>query len=438
MNCNQIFEALAAESGKNAKLDILNAHKDNDLFKEVCRLALDPLTLFYIKKIPTYQTMPVSTCSLEDAVTLIVAELSTRKMTGNRAITFLSNILGELKKDDAKVIERIILKDLRCGVDTAVNKVWPNLVMEYPCMLATAYDQKLIDKFQFPGYVQLKLDGMRFNAIVKDGVCQFRSRQGKVIEIADPTLGDLFVSMGEGVYDGELLCRKDDGTVMDRATGNGIINKAVKGTQSPAEGRSVCAVLWDFIPLSGFSKGVYNVDYVHRLNVIQDAVGTLPPQFRIEVVHTDTVANIDEAQEIFQKFLDEGLEGIILKSTKMIWKNARSKDQIKFKGEEDCDLLITDWIEGNGKYVGMLGKLRCQSSDGKVVVDVGIGDKTTNIMTDEFRANTKPADVIGKIAAVKYNVRIKKRNSDIDSLFLPRLLEIREDKTVADASGKIK
>ena len=106
---------------------------------------------------------------------------------------------------------------------------------------------------------------------------------------------------------------------------------------------------------------------------------------------------------------------------------------------KDCDLEVVGWIEGKGKYVGMLGKLECKSSDGKIRVDVGSGDKETKILTDEFRANTKPEDIIGKIVTVKYNARIKdKRRPEFDSLFLPGLVEIREDKTGADHSSTIK
>ncbi len=442
MSINEIFEELAATPGKNDKLDILNRNKDNDLFKEVCRLALDPFTRFFTKKIPAYTTTNPGRVSLPTLLTCLKA-ISNREVTGNAAITELQNILCSASTDDAKVIERIVLKDLRCGVDTAVNKVWPNLVMDYPCMLATAFDAKLVDKFKFPALVQCKLDGMRFNAIVRDNKCEFRSRQGKPIDIADPTFAQLFIDLAEGqdfVFDGELLCRNADGTVMNRSTGNGIINKAAKGTMTLAEGQSVCAVLWDMIEGEKFRAGLSNVAYQDRLKVLNGRVAhNIPSQFRVEVVFTATVQNLDEAQEIFQRLLSEGQEGIIMKSPLMIWKNTRSKDQIKFKDELDCDLVCVGWVEGEGKYVGMLGKLQCESADGKIKVDVGIGDKNTKIMSDEFRANTKPEDVIGKIMAIKYNARIKDRKRpEYDSLFIPRLVEIREDKSVADVASKIK
>ena len=49
---NELFETLAANGSRNFKIDFLTIHKDNELLKEVIRLALDPFTQFYQRKIP--------------------------------------------------------------------------------------------------------------------------------------------------------------------------------------------------------------------------------------------------------------------------------------------------------------------------------------------------------------------------------------------------
>ena len=51
---NELFETLAANGSRNFKIDFLTMHKDNELLKEVIRLALDPFTQFYQRKIPDY------------------------------------------------------------------------------------------------------------------------------------------------------------------------------------------------------------------------------------------------------------------------------------------------------------------------------------------------------------------------------------------------
>ena len=434
MSINNIFEQLAAESGRNAKIAILNKNKGNAVLKEVCRLALDPFTQFYIRKIPDYKTFKRPELTLAQGLADISKNLATRKITGNAGIAFLRSVLERLDADDAKVLVRVIEKDLRCGASEAtINAVWAGLVHEYPCMLASAYDQKLVDKVKFPAFVQLKADGMRFNAIVKNGSVDFRTRNGKQIHIADPTFEDHFIKMANGdsvVFDGELICKSESGDVLDRKTGNGILNKAVKQTQSVKEGQSVCAVLWDMIPYANFQVGICNIPYDSRFKALQKVI-TLASRTRVECIPSKIVDSLDDARACFEEYLSAGQEGIILKTRDMVWEDKRSKSQIKFKGEFECDLKVVEWQEGTGKHVGRLGALICESADGKVRVGVGTG------FTDANRDAITPK-IVGKIVAVKYNARINDKRSDVDSLFLPVFVEVRLDKTKADHSRSIK
>lgn len=430
---NTIFDQLASNSSRNFKIDLLTKHKDNDLLKRVCFLALDPFTQFYIRKIPSYKPAPANLASSLEISLDGLSLLSSRKITGNAAIEYLADLLGNLTAEDAKVVERIIEKDLKCGVsESTVNKVWPGLAFEYPCMLASAYDEKLISKMKWPAYVQLKADGVRFNAIVKDGSVEFRSRNGKLIQIADPEFALPFIEMAEGVdlvFDGELLV-VDDNSILDRKTGNGIISKAIKGTQSEAEGKMVRTQLWDWVRLEDFRKGKCNIPYQTRLYELTEALRTVDTD-RVSIIPTETCRSFEEALVVFRRYYDQDLEGAIIKATDMIWENKRSKQQIKLKGELECDLKVVDWVEGTGKHQGRLGALIVESSDGKVRTGLGTG------YTDDDRTSITK-DVVGKIVAVKYNARISDKKSDVDSLFLPVFVCVREDKDQADSSDDIK
>lgn len=424
-----ILEELASDNSRLFKQALLEKHKDNEVLKEVFRLAYDPFTQFYIRKIPAYTR---NTGKMDGQLTLQLAMpqlgmLSTRQVTGNAGIDFLADLLSRLEPKDAQVLERIIGKDLKvgCSASTA-NKVWSYLIAEYPCMLCSQFDQKIVDKLKFPAMVQLKMDGMRFNAIVKDGAVAFRSRNGKEINL----LGNLeqeFIEMSRGqnvVFDGELVV-SDKGLLLDRQTGNGILNKAVKGTISDLEAHKVHATVWDIIPYEHFIAGKGTVDYGVRFAILQ----TMSLPRKVHLVEHRMVNNFDEAQVIFEKYLAEGQEGIILKDLRGKWEDKRSKGQIKMKGELECDLKIVGIQEGTGKYVGKVGAYLCESADGVIKVDVGSGFKDDQRGIDN--------SVIGKIVAVKYNVRIKNKQGE-ESLFLPIFLEIREDKTKADSSKDIK
>jgi ATP-dependent DNA ligase len=425
MNLNAFFNDLANNPSRNYKLEQLEKNKNNEVLREVIRLALDPFTQFYQRKIPAY-TAQGGGCLVKAMEELY--ELSSREVTGNAAIQRLTEILSGLDSCNAKVIERIIAKDLKCGVQSSTaNAVWTGLVPEYPVMLCSPFEQKLVDKVKFPAAVQLKMDGMRFNAIVRNGKCEFRSRNGKEIQL----LGNLeqeFIDLAgdiDCVFDGELLVN-DKGVILDRQTGNGILNKANKGTIKTDEARKVHAVLWDLIPYASFVDGHCPTPYSTRFGSLQ--VMKLPKKLSL-VEHT-VVPDMAAATRLFEGYLADGQEGIILKDLSGEWEDKRSKTQIKFKGELECDLKIVSIEEGTGKYAGMLGAIQCESADGIVKVSVGSG------FNDEQRKNLGK-EIVGKIAAIKYNMRIKNKAGE-ESLFLPIVLEIRDDKEVADTAEVIK
>ena len=436
-----VIEQLASDNSRLAKEAILKKNVNNELLKRVFKLALNPFVQFYIRKIPSYDTaVDINRKSLEDALTSL-SVLSDRVMTGHAAINHLQFILGSLSKEDAKIIERIIAKDMRCGVSEAtINKIWPGTIPSYPVMLASGYDQKLVDKIKFPAYVQLKLDGMRFNAIVKGEVVEYRSRNGKELTIPNKSFDIPFITMAkfygvDMVFDGELLVVNAAGKPVNRQTGNGILSKSIKGTMSEQEADSVRATLWDAITFEKFSEGIETEPYSVRMAKLSNAISDMRGQkgqvgHYIDLVWNKQVNDIYTAQKIFEKFLAEGQEGTILKSKDGIWEDKRSKTQIKFKGELECELKVVDWEEGTGKNVGRLGALVCESSDGVIRVNVGSG--YSDEQRDEY---TKK--VIGKIVTVKYNARIKDK-SGVESLFLPVFIELREDKDKAESSKSIK
>ena len=426
----QILNELASTSSRLEKEAIIRREKDNMLLKRVYFLAYDPFTQFYQRKIPVYNPAQEYQADSLDSVLDSLAMLSTRKVTGNAAIEHLTKLLSSLIASDAQVIERIIGKDLKCGAsDSTANKIWPGLVHEYPCMLASGYDDKLVAKIKWPAMAQLKMDGMRFNAIVKDGKCEFRSRNGKEVNL----LGNLeneFIALAMGkntVFDGELVVLSEDGmSYLDRQTGNGILNKAVKGTITPDLATQVSATLWDIIPYEDFQNSISKHAYRDRFELLE---AMHLDSGKIRIVSNEIVANLEEARTLFERYLVEGQEGIILKDSNGLWENKRSRGQIKFKGELECDLRIVGIQEGTGKYVGMVGAYLCESEDGSIKVAVGSG------LSDEQRVID--LSVISKIMAVKYNARIKNKQGE-ESLFLPIALEIREDKTTANNNKEIK
>jgi len=439
MTTLSILKQLEGTSSRNEKESILRANENNELLKRVIKYALDPYTQFYIRKIPKYTPAADNQADFLDSVLDSLNMLSTRQVTGNAAIDYLTKLLSSLVADDAEVVERVVKRDLRCGVQEATaNKIWSGLVEEYPCMLCSQYEERNVSKMKYPAYAQMKMDGMRFNAIVTNNGVTFRSRNGKVMDLGG-NLESEFIELASligndsVVFDGELMIMyPDDIQFADRQTGNGILSKAQKGTMSAKEAAMVHASLWDCIPLKEFKDGAYNVSYESRFEPINKLWKDNKLPKKIHIVYSQTVDSLEQAKELFQELLFNGHEGIILKDKNGVWENKRVKHQIKFKGELECDLIVTDWEEGTGKNAGKLGAIICESSDGKVKVGVGTG------FTDAQRTLYTREETVGKIVAIKYNARIADRNTGQESLFLPVFTELRLDKDKPDSSESIK
>jgi ATP-dependent DNA ligase len=308
-------------------------------------------------------------------------------------------------------------------------------------MLASGFEQKLIDKIGFPAFVQLKLDGMRFNAIVRGDKIEFRSRNGRQLDIASDLFAKAFIGLAniygtDIVFDGELLVVDSSGKPLDRKTGNGILTKAIKGTQSAKEGGMIRAILWDAIPFEYFVRREYKLSYKERFKSLVSKIEKFKSKsqisYLIDIVTTEVVNNQSTVNLLFSKYLDEGQEGIIFKSFNGIWEDKRSKDQVKFKAELECDLIVVGWEKGTGKNKDRLGALICESSDGLIRVNVGSG--YTDAQREEFVVDY----VKGKVVTIKYNARIKDKGGNVESLFLPTFIELREDKNSADNIKDIK
>ena len=419
----QILEKLASDNSRIFKESILEEHRNNDVLKRVIDLALNPFTQFYQKKIPSYmQDEPMF--SIEEAMNRLYP-LQSRMVTGNAAIDHLRETLSGCNEDDAKVIERIIEKDLQCGVSVAtVNKIWPGLIPTFDVMLC----HKDISHIKYPAYAQCKADGARCHLYWDGSNATAFSRSGKQFELHGELNQSAQYMMEPGeTFDGELLVVDSNGNVLDRKTGNGILNKANKGTISQEEASRIIFVPWDIVDQTGTIP--YNERW-KELSTRFELIGTVNNKFR--EIETRIVNNVEEAQEFFGEMIAKGQEGAVLKNIDNVWEGKRVKSCGKMKSEEEADLIVVGWEEGTGKNVGRLGNLICETADGKLRVSVGTG------FSDNQRECFVPENTIGTIVTVRYNQRIKSKTDKLESLFLPRFVEFREDKDVANTIEELK
>jgi len=446
-----ILNEIGANSARTYKINVITKHKDNELFKRTLFLTLDPYTNFFIRKIPEYKATGAKNL---DWALVELEKLSNRQLTGHAGIEHLRNILSNLISDDAIVVERIIGKDLRVSAaDGTVNEAIKDFIPTYPCLLARPYEAKNIKNIVYPAYSQLKADGVRVNIHVNGSGITFCGRSGKVMDLLN-TLDSDFEQLGTNfstpvVFDGELVVMGPDSKLLSRKVGNGIINKAIKGTMSAEEAKMVRVQLWDVIPADEFKARKSKEEYTDRFNKLIAAIKTETDKitpgdrtaaalkgtgFTYWVIPWRMVNNLEEAQEHFEEMLSIKEEGTILKNGCAFWEDTRSKHLVKLKSEKDCDLEVIGWTEGKGKFVGMVGSLLCASSDG--LVETNLSGFTDDVRKD---ITVRIKEIMGTIVAVLYNERISdKSRPGVDSLFLPRYAEFRYDKSIANSSKEIK
>lgn len=466
-----ILNQIAAIGSTKQKQAILEQNKDNELLKRVYRLTYARGLQFYIKKWPpagnTSQSYGMLT--LDDMLDFLEFTLATRKLTGNAAITELSGYIADGKKDDVEVLRRVLKRDLECGASVSIaNKVWKGLIPEQPQMLASSYDEKGIKKnIKFPAYAQLKADGARcFAEIRGDELDDVRllSRAGNEYLGLDILKAELIKMTKEArqkhpegvLIDGELVYHetveespegldflfnaypemskaKEFSVAESRTTSNGLANKSLKGTISEKEAHGMKFQVWDYVPLvEVYGKPAFRMKYDVRFTALELMTQGYD---KVILIENQVVHNLEEAKQVYKKYIDQGLEGIILKNINSLWDNTRSKDLYKFKEVITVDLKITG-IYPHRKDPTKAGGFNLESECGNIKVNAGSGLKDKagkdSHELDRTRIMNNPELYIGKVLECECNGWLKVDGRDYVKLFLPIAIRLREDKTEAN------
>jgi DNA ligase-1 len=428
-NLYTIIKELQNASGSNAKTAILEANKDNDLLKAYLRATYDPALSYYQT---TVKTHPATLCYsfTQGTIQAIVKTLAQRELTGDAAKKWLDNLMKASNKEAQELIQLLIKRSVGAGAgDTMILKVFPDLYFIPPYQRCSLMDAKAKDRFsKLESFlVQEKLDGS-FCYLVKEAgkAPEAITRAGSKYpaefaeKLATPKC-EGFVVIGELVV--VDYTEDEDGSLLDRKTGNGILNSVLKGGELGND-LEVILIAWDCINTTEFKNGCSKDPYWKRLEMLE-LVWENP-------VKTRYVKSLEDAYKIYSNFTAAGKEGCVVKSKDFLWRDGTSKDCIKLKIEFEVDLEVVGMTEGTGKAKGMMGSMTLASSDRVLVTDCGSG------FSDEQRKyfwNYKE-ETIGDIVTVKANDIISKRDSMIASLFLPIFVENRLDKTEADSYAR--
>ena len=429
MTSNEAFyllQCIQEETSRTEKINLLKEFLYDELFRNIVLYAYDPFKNYYIKVIT--QT-PIGTGMFNDWTFALLDNLATRRLSGEESKRAVRKELERLDLESQKIFRQILKKDLGVGINTkSINTAWKGLIKVFPYMRCSTLDDVHLDSLNWKQGVfsQIKADGMFANISMTPYGAKVNTRLGNPfdMEVLSDFRSILERDLREGSqYHGELLVVDPNERYLERKKGNGILNSILKGGKLP-EGYSIAVELWDFVPLDMIKeKGKYYSPYNTRYKQLEDMLSKSP----IKLIETKIVHSIEEATEHFSEAVFKGEEGVIIKDPQAIWQDGTSRMQIKLKPTKEIDLRVVDFIEGTGKNSDTFGSILCTTEDGMLEVKV-------SGFTDEDRKKIweEKEDWIGSIVSVKYNSLINSKNKNNSSLYLPRFIERRFDKEIAD------
>lgn len=414
----EIFKQIQKTSSTNDKKVIITANKENELFKKCLKFLLDGNIVTGMSSRKISKKVPKSNYTLptfED-----VMKYLEQNNTGTDVdIAMIQSFLNE-HEENREFFEQMITKKFRLGADTKViNACIPGLIPTWDIQQAYPLSEKNEPKDGDWFALSQKLNGI--NASFYKG--KLISRQGKEFTGLQHIIDDIekLPKHDDFFFNGELIRKNIDNLPDDEnfQIGTGIINS------DSMDKSCIGFKIYEVLPIEEFEKGESKLTYKDRrhnvLNPLSVAISRANLK-NIEVVPL-VYEGTDKSkiQELLDKANSDGWEGLMLnKDTK--WQNKRNNGILKVKSFKFADILCTDVLEGDGKYKGTLGLIKCNYKG----YDLGVGSGFTDEQRNYYWNHKE--EIIGKIVQIKYKGETKNKQGSLSVQF-PIFQTVRFDKT---------
>lgn len=419
----RLFKEIQNTSSLNDKKAIITANKNNKLFKKCLVFLLDGnITTGIAEK--KYDSLEAR-CSdwKHNDISAEFCELMNyikKHNTGRDEDVIQVQAWCYALDDEIKEFTRgMITKKIKLGIDVkGVNKVIPNLIPTWEVQQAYPLADKNEPKDGEWFALSQKLNGN--NNGVLNGKCI--SRQGKEFTGMEHIIADINkLSFKDMFFNGELI-RKNEDNLSDDANfqiGTGVINS------DDTDKTCIKFVIYEMLPKEEFLNGESKLTYKQRRKTYLDPLAEEIVALGLENIEVVPLVyegtDKSKIKELLDKADNDGWEGLILnKDTK--WKNKRNNGILKVKSFLHADLLCTDVVEGDGKYKGTLGLIKCDYKG----FELGVGSGFTDFQRDYYWKHRD--EIVGKIVQIKYKGETKNKQGGLSVQF-PIFEIVREDKT---------
>jgi DNA ligase-1 len=421
----RFYNEITQNNSRNYKQEILRKYKDDEVIKKYLQIAFDPYRVYGIstKKLST-EVRSIAAFIPQTSTVFGLFDYLAEHNTG----TFLEilecqnalNAVASLDRDCANLLTSLICKDLSIGCDAkTINKEIPGLIPTFNVQLANKY-------FDKPEYVEgktfaltTKIDGGRIIALKENGQVSFYTRAGQKYEGLVDLEDEMSRLMPEGTcLDGEI-------TLLDR--GSLSSKEAYKETMKivrtkDKEKHGIKMLVFDWMTVADFKEQQCDFPYKIRRTGAENVFAmndfTYFELLPILYLGDDT----DKITEILEEEIAKGEEGIMINIWDANYEFKRTNNLLKVKKFNTCDLRVTGFEEGTGKYVGMLGAFICEYKGGQVKVGSGLTDE----QRIEVWRNSRNYENL--IIEVSYFEETKDSTGKL-SLRFPTFKDFRFDKT---------
>jgi len=423
--------------------------------QQYIKLALDPQICFFLTKaqIPKIQssTNALTSCA---SVFRMLECLSTRTKTGNAAKAAIKEMLEASDNWVRVLFQWAIEKKLPGNIGrTIANKVWPDMIYKQPYGGCKPYDPEWIDRrFDWDEGVLIeeKIDGMTM-MLSKD-----MHRNPKVHTRAGQDITDqmhwyfrrVFSVMELGTVlhvEAQVL---QNGRPIDRAEGNGYFNSIIKGEGKQLRPDQILLTVLDQIDYDGFYKGKdptpagvrlnRMISFVEEYEMVTEQPGHVSHHQYVTFPLWQLIHSVPEAMRFAQNMIRGGGEGAVIKDPAAPWESKKMTSQMKVKNEFDCTLQVVgckphkvnpDWV---GSLICTSEQILHDRQMGLPAIETLVGSGLNEEAGHELDRTQGPDAFIGKLVEVKAECITKN-----DALQLPRVIEIRHDKTKADTYDEV-
>ena len=426
-NIKLFLEKMSETSSLNEKRKIFKEFSENETILKIFKYAYDNVEFTFGVKPARLDFTKNGYSSDTEEMFKLLDNLNNRTFSGNSAVEECNKFIENSDKNLSNIFYKILDRDLKIGFS---KKEFNKLVSgQFKCKNVNycrcdILNEKTLKKFTFPGFIQLKCDGTYREAHVHNGLVEFKTRSGE--SYRNPVLEEILKTLPDGYYLGEFTLGRADNPDANRAEGNGNIN-----SDNP-DYNNIHFTVWDCLTEDEYTLKDSKRNYDERLIDMRLNIERLNSSL-VQVVPSLKVYDIEDALKVTSGWMNKGLEGGVLKSFNMKFKNGTSKEQLKIKLKVDVEMRCKGFLLGTEgtRFEGKNKVILFENDEGTIK---GQCSGMTDAMVDEVTKN--PNKYIGKVLTIQFNDLSKADGNEYYALSHPAFICFRDDKDETDTLEK--